>query len=98
MKQNRLLSTAIWNVPEDKVEAQLNRSLKISWIIAILSFFAFGFIAIASLAFGARCIFLSWRKVVADKPNGVWLKVSSIAVTLLSLVEYVLYQNTISHL
>jgi hypothetical protein len=77
------------HLSNENAQKQLKQFLLFGWIIAAVAFVAVGLAAIASLAFGARCIALSWHKANASKPNGKWLKVASIALIIVSFLELI---------
>ncbi len=89
-------NTALWEISDELAEKQLKRDLKIAWIAAIVTFFLFGFASFIAIGFGIRCVVLSWRKVNASKPNGLKLKISSVAVTVLGAIDLASYY-AISH-
>jgi hypothetical protein len=95
MKLEKGLPGAPWNISDEKAQKELKRFLIIGWAIALVAFFVMGFLAIASIAASGRCILLSWRKVNASKPNGVWLKAASIGLLVFSVLEYITYSSLI---
>ncbi len=77
------------HLTDEKAQKELKRFLTAGWIIAAVALFAFGYVAVASLAFGGRCVLLSWHKGNAARPNGTMLKVASIALVVLSALELI---------
>ncbi len=80
------------HLSDEVAQKQLKQFLIAAWSIAVVSFFIFGWAAIASLAFGGRCIVLSWHRGNAESPSGAVLKWASITVTVISFLELLLFQ------
>jgi hypothetical protein len=76
---------------DEKTDKELKRFLIAGYIFTSISLFIFGFLAVAGLAFGARCIALSMRPGNTKRPKSVKLKTASLALFSLSLIGFLLY-------
>lgn len=83
-------------ISDEKVLPELKRLLLIGWVLVATGLVAFGFIALASVIIGVRCITLSRHKLVARMPHGVWLKMASIMLVVISILECVAYEVMLS--
>jgi hypothetical protein len=89
-RQVNIFKGAPWTLPDEQAQKQLKQFLIAGWVIAAVALFAFGWVAIASLAAGGRCVVLSWHKGNAGRPNGMWLKAASVLLVVLSALELIL--------
>lgn len=78
------------HLADDAAINQLNRFLIAAWVVAVIAFFFVGWAAVASFAFGARCIVLSWHKANLARSNSKMLRGLSIGVVVVSVVELAL--------
>jgi hypothetical protein len=77
------------HLSNEKAQKELKRFMIAGWVIAVIALFVFAWAAVASLAFGGRCIVLSWHKGNATHPKAVWLKTASIALVVVSALELI---------
>jgi hypothetical protein len=87
---SKLFKGSAWSVSDEKARTELNRFLTIGWATAGVALMVFGFLAIIPVMVSGRCIILSWRKANADRPNGGWLKVASVGLLTVGIVELAL--------
>lgn len=80
--------TAPWKISDEAAEKDLKKYHKLAWIASGITFFVLGFASFVGIGLGIRSIILSWRPINAVKPDGLKYKISSIAATLLGVIDY----------
>lgn len=78
-------------LPKEKALAELNKFLKFGYILGIVALFIFGFLGVAALAFGARCMMLTYNPNLKSQKNLMNLRLASFGLIVLGLVDTIGY-------
>lgn len=89
-RKGLVMKLPLLNISDQQAKAELKTFLLISSITFLLSLFAFGFLAIASLASGARSLILSFHPANKRNPKNILLRLASIALIALSTLGLLL--------
>lgn len=85
-----------WNITDEKARKELKWFLIAGWLCGTLALFdSFGFLSVVPAGAGLRCIILSFRKGNAEAKYGNLLIAASIAMTLLGVFEFLVYERLI---
>lgn len=85
------MKTSIAKLTDNKAQKELKQFLAMGYVAAFIALFAFGFLAIVSLAFSARCLMLCRHEGNKNTTKIKQWQAASIVLFILSAVEFVFY-------
>jgi hypothetical protein len=75
----------------EKAQKELKQFLIIGYICAVIALFTLGLLSMVGMAFGARCVLLVNHEGNRTNPKLKQLKIASVLLLVLSVVEFALY-------
>ncbi|HEU4913810.1 MAG TPA: hypothetical protein VFT16_00180 [Candidatus Saccharimonadales bacterium] len=85
------MKSNVTKLTDNKAQKELKQFLILGYAAAIIALFTLGFLAIAGLAFGARCLALCGHKGNKAMPRARIRQVASGILVIFSAIEFTFY-------